>query len=266
MPAAVHVSYPADGVGLIVMDNPPRNFGSFELLQKVEAALEEVKRAGCTVAVLASDIPGYFMAHAYLTDLVGSLGGGPTSGDPRVWRRLTNELEQGPLVTIAANNGQAWGGGSELSWACNLRIAARSATYGQPEVLLGIIPGAGGCVRLPRLVGLSKAMELVLTGEPITAEQALQYGLVHRVVPDDRLREEAIAWAARIAALPRWAVQAAKRALVQGMDLPLEHAIRLEGYIFNSTVRPAVLEIMRQVQERYEAGADSYEALGLPRP
>lgn len=263
MPAAAHVSYPAEGVGLIVMDNPPKNFGSYELLERVGEGLEAVKRAGCSVVILASDLPGYFMAHAWLPDVVAAFTGEKVSGDPRYWRRVTNELERGPLVSIAANNGQAWGGGAELSWACNLRIAGRSATYGQPESILGVVPGAGGTVRLPRLVGQPKAMEMILSGDPISAEEALALGLVNRVVPDDRLREEAIAWAARIASRPRWALQAAKRGILQTWDLPMEDALRLEGYIFNSTMQAKTIAIWKAVQARYDAGADSKEALGL---
>lgn len=263
MSALVQVSYPAERVGLLIMHNPPQNFGTYELVEKIGDGLEAVKQAGCAVAILASDVPGYFMAHAWLPDIVAAYSGGSVSGDPRSWRRVANELERGPLISIAANNGQAWGGGSELSWACNLRIAARSATYAQIECLLGIIPGAGGSIRLARLVGQAKAMEVILSCDPIGAEEALRLGLVHRVVDDDRLLEEVIVWATRIAARPRWALQAAKRAIQQCWDLHFEDAVRLEGYVFNSTVRRETLEILRAVQGRYEAGAEPREALGL---
>lgn len=266
MPATAHVSYPAEGVGLILMDNPPKNFGSYELLEKIGEGLEAVSRAKCSVVILASDVPGYFMAHAWLPDVVAAYTGGKVSGDPRSWRRLTNELERGPLISIAANHGQAWGGGSELSWACNLRIAGRSATYGQPESVLGVIPGAGGTVRLPRLVGQSKAMEIILSADPISAQEALALGLINRIVPDDRLREETIAWAAHIASRPRWALQAAKRGIFQTWDLPFEDAVRLEGFLFNSTMRPETIEIWKATQARYDAGADSNEALGYKKP
>ncbi len=263
MAATAPVSYPADGVGMILLDDPPKNFGSYELLDKVEQALEEVKQARCSVALLASDVPGYFMAHADLSDILAAYGGGKPSGDPLSWRRLTNELERGPLVTIAVNHGQAWGGGAEISWACNLRIAGRSATYAQVESILGIIPGAGATVRLARLVGQSKAMEIVLTGDPITAGAAGELGLVNKVVDDDRLREEAIAWAARIATRPQWALRACKRSLLQAWDMHFEDALRIENYIFNSTMRAPTIEIIKKIQARYDEGADSWEAYDL---
>ena len=265
MTAAAHVSYPADGVGLVLLDNPPWNFGSYELLEEVEQGVNAVEQAGCRVVILASDVPGYFMAHAYLPDLVASASGSPVTGDPRVWRRLTEKLDRGRMISIAANNGQAWGGGGEISWACNLRIAAESATYGQLESFLGLSPGAGATVRLTRHVGQAKALEMMLLGTPISAREALAIGAANRVVPDDRLRAETIAIAAAIAARPRWALDAAKRSIQQGWDLPQADALRNEGFIYNTTVsRPETLEILRRVQARYDAGAaDSYEAAGI---
>lgn len=263
MTAAAHLSYPAQGVALVLMDNPPMNFGSYALLEQVEAALDAAETAGSRVAILASDVPGYFMAHAWLPDVIAAYTGGPLSGDPHLWRRLTNRLERGSLISIAANNGQAWGGGGDLSWACNLRIAGRSATYGHIEAALGIFTAAGGGFRLPRLIGQSKAMELYLTCEPMGAEEAAALGLVNRVVDDDQLRAEVIAWAARIAGRPAWALRAAKRGILQTWDLHFEDAQRIENYIFNATMTPATLEIMRTVQARYDAGADSWEAFNL---
>jgi len=159
-------------------------------------------------------------------------------------------------MSAAANNGQAWGGGSELSWACDLRIAAESATYGQPEVALGIIPGGGGTTRLARLIGFTKCMEMILDCRPIGAREALAIGAINEVVPDERLREEAIAWAAHIARWPRRALAAAKRSLVEGHDLPLSAARRNERQIFADIARrPEALDVMRRAQARYDAGA-----------
>ncbi len=266
MPSAAHVSYPADGVGLILIDNPPMNFATWELMEQIEAAVQAVKAAGSRVVVLASDLPGYFIAHASLVDLVAAFSGGQPSGDGRVWYPLLKELQTGSMIALAANNGQAWGGGSEISWACNLRIAAQSATYGQPESLLGIIPGAGGTTRLARLLGPARCLEMILEGAPITAQQALQWGAINRVVPDGRLRQETLAWAACIAALPAWAIEACKRSLLEGLDLPLDDALRNEGKIFGSVAtRDDTLQIMRDAQSKYDAGANSVEALGLSR-
>ncbi len=263
MPDA-HVSYPADGVGLVLIDIPPMNFCSWASLGDIGEAIHAVKAAGSRVVVLASDVPGYFMAHAWIPDIITAFSGGTPSGDPRNWFRVLQELRSGPMISIAANNGQAWGGGSEISWACNLRIAAESATYGQPESLVGIIPGAGGTTRLARIVGETKCLELILEGNPISAQEALRIGAINRVVPDDRLREEAIAWAARLARRPLWALEGCKKSVQEGADLPLEQAVRNEGTIFIPIAkRQEALQLMRDAQAKYDAGADSYEALGI---
>lgn len=265
MAAAVHVSYPAAGVGLLVLDNPPKNFGSYELLESLEDGLSAVKAQGCLAVVLASDQPGYFMAHAWLPDVVSAYDGSAGAGhDPLVWRRVTNELERGPFISIACNHGQAWGGGAELSWACNLRTAGTSATYAQIESVLGVIPGGGGTVRLSRLAGQSKAMEIMVSGDPLTAEELYRVGVVNRLYADDELRERTIEWAATIASRPRRAVLANKRGLLQTWDVDTDNALRLEGFIFNSLMTPQEIERFQLIQSRYDAGADSWQAYELP--
>ncbi len=264
MSSQVHVSFPAVGVGLVLIDNPPRNFASYELLEQILDGLAEVRAGGASVVVLASDVPGYFVAHAWLPDILRAYTEPTrTTGDPRLWRRLTEELERGPLISIACNHGQAWGGGAEISWACNLRTAGRSATYAQIESALGVIPGGGGTVRLARLAGQSKAMEIFLSAEPVNATDAAAHGLVNRVFDDEALRAETIAWAALIASRPQRALQACKRGILQAWDLHYEDALRVEGYIFNATMRPEILQRIQQVQDVYDEGGDSWDAYGL---
>lgn len=266
MAASVDVSYPAPGVALLVLDNPPKNFGSYELLQALEDGLDEAKAKRSLVVVLASDCPGYFMAHAWLPDVINAYDD-PSSitGDPLLWRRVTNELERGPFISISCNHAQAWGGGAELSWACNLRTAGRSATYAQIEVALGVIPGGGGTARLARLLGQSKAIEIMVGGEPLTAEELYRVGGVNRLYSDEELRERTIEWAALIASRPRRAVLANKRGILQAWDVDMDNALRLEGFIFNSLMTPEEIDRFRLIQSRYDAGADSWEAYELPR-
>ena len=266
MPPLANLSFQARDVALITIDNPPKNFGSAELGARLLESLSAAEASGAAVVVLASDVPGYFIAHWSLQGIVDTFSQ-PPGGPVRRPVSVFDALETLPIISIAANNGQAWGGGAELSWACDLRIAAESATYGQPEVALGIIPGAGGTTRLERLVGSGKCMEMILDCRPITAREALAIGAINKVVPDDRLRDEAIAWAAHIAQWPRSALVAAKRALVEGRDLPLPAARRNESQIFADVARrPGALEVMRAAQAKYDSGADSFEAIGLPRP
>lgn len=129
---------------------------------------------------------------------------------------------------IAAVNGHCLAGGLEIALACDLRVAAESATFGLPEVTRGIIPGAGGTQRLPRLIGPERALELILSGRRIGAREAERIGLVSRVVPLSGLRSEALATAQAIAANAPLAVRACKAAVWRGLDLPLEDGLRLE--------------------------------------
>jgi enoyl-CoA hydratase/3-hydroxyacyl-CoA dehydrogenase len=129
---------------------------------------------------------------------------------------LFRAWEQSPVMTIAAVNGLALGGGCEIAMACDVRLAAYSASFGQPEVNLGIIPGFGGTQRLPRLVGPAKALEMNTTGEAISAEDAYEYGLVNRVVPDHELFDTALAWARKFARQAPLALQQIKSASHRG--------------------------------------------------
>jgi enoyl-CoA hydratase len=218
---------------LLTFVRPPRNFMSFAAMEELEAQLTQL--AGddsVTVVVLTGGVAGYFVAHADLDDL-SAIGRGETpTGDPFAWGRTMALLEAMPQPVIAAVNGQAWGGGCELSMACTMRVAAAGAHFGQPEVNVGIIPGAGGTQRLPRLVGAGRAAELVMSGRIIDAGEAARIGLVEAVLPDEGFVDAALLWASAIAARPRAAVIAAKRAIVDGLQLPLDDALRLEGRLF----------------------------------
>jgi enoyl-CoA hydratase/carnithine racemase len=146
---------------------------------------------------------------------------------------LWQVLADVPQPTIAAVHGYCFGGGCELALACDFRLAAEDAQFGQPEIKVGIIPGAGGTQRLPRLVGMTKAKEMVLLGEPIDAAEAYRIGLVNRVVPTANLLSEAQAWADRLAKLPPMGVRAAKSAMNRGADLDLRSALEVERLNFS---------------------------------
>lgn len=132
---------------------------------------------------------------------------------------------------IAAINGHCLAGGLEIALACDIRIAAENATFGLPEVSRGIIPGAGGTQRLPRLIPLGKSLEMILTGDMIDAQEAYRVGLVNKVVPFDQLLPEAVKLAERICRNAPLAVQAAKEAVYRGLALPLSEGLRLEQFL-----------------------------------
>src|SRR5690349_987636 len=173
-------------IALVTFRRPPRNLMSMAAMTELEGVLGAI--AGdetVNVVVITGGVDGYFIAHADIDDLIKLGSGEPIEGDPFSWSRTFALMDAMPQPVVAAINGQAWGGGCELSLACTLRVAAASAHFGQPEVAVGIIPGAGGTQRLPRLIGAGRAANLVLTARIIDATEGERIGLVDAVLPDD---------------------------------------------------------------------------------
>jgi enoyl-CoA hydratase len=137
-------------------------------------------------------------------------------------------LETASKPSIAAVNGFALGGGTEISMACDMRFASEKARFGQPEILIGLIPGWGGTQRLPRLIGMGRAKELVMSGEQIDAQRAYEIGLVNRIYPPETLLEETMKFARKLSGLPPFQLKMAKHSINFGCDLPLDNAGRLE--------------------------------------
>lgn len=248
------------------MDAPPRNILDSASWQQVETALDELRDAGVRIVVIGSAVDGFFMAHGSLERIIEVFTGG-SGGDVDAQKRVMRELDGGSMVSVAAIDGQAWGGGAELCWACDLRVASTEASFAQPEVNIGLTPGWGGAAKVAHLAGEAAALRLSLDGRPISAEEASSLGLVHRVVPRGNALAEAIEWATWLAGRPPWAL-AANKALVKGIrSLPLREALRKEIETFAECAsRPDALELIRGAKNRYDAGGDSYDAFGVPRP
>ena len=201
------------------LDNPPANSLSATVIAEFARIWDHVDADDSIRAlVIASANPMLFCAGADIkafTKLDAESGRAMMSDAHALLRRLENSS----TVTIAAVNAIAFGGGCELAMGCDVRIAAHSASFGQPEISLGIIPGFGGTQRLPRLVGTARALELNLTGDPISAAEAFEIGLVNRVVPDHELFDEALAWARKLGGQAPLAVGAIKRTTAGDADL-----------------------------------------------
>ena len=197
-------------VALAWLDHPPANALSPATVDGLRRAWETVAGTDVRAFVIASANPRLFCAGA---DIKAFTAMDDASGRAYVGgtHELLRDFERSSVVTIAAVNGLALGGGCELAMACDLRIAAASARFGQPEIKLGIIPGFGGTQRLARLVGPAKALELNLLGEPIRAQEAEALGLANRVVPDEELLDAVLALAESLAAQAPLAVAAIKR-------------------------------------------------------
>lgn len=245
-------------VAVATFRRPPRNLMSMAAMTELEGLVERVAGdASVSVLVLTGGVPGFFVAHADTEDLARLGRGEGVEGDPGSWSRTLARLESMDQPVVAAVNGQAWGGGCELALACTLRFAAASAHFGQPEVAVGIIPGAGGTQRLPRLVGPGRAAELVLSARIVDAGEAQRIGLVEGVLPDEDFLERALERVGTIANKPRGALVAAKRALVDGMRLPLEDGLRLEGGLFaRCQASPEAVALEEQLNARYRSARD----------
>ncbi len=206
---------------------------SMAAMTELEGVLRELAEdTSVSVVVLTGGVDGYFVAHADLDDLTKLGRGEQVEGDPGSWTRALRLLEEMPQPTVAAINGQAHGGGCELSLACTLRLVAESGHMGQPEVVVGIIPGAGGTQRLPRLINPAKAAELILSGRAVKAQECVDIGLANALLPDDGFVDHVVEWLQPIARQSRSALAAAKQAVVQGLRQPFAEGMRLEGQLF----------------------------------
>lgn len=220
-----------DGVELLILRNPPVNALSTILLSQLDARLATLASAGTTRCVVITGDGQYFCAGADVKEMA-VLG---KEKAPEVQARgqaLFQRLAEFRCPTIAAVNGLAVGGGLELALACDLRISADSAKFGAPEVGLGLLPAYGGTQRLPRLVGVPKAKELIFLASMIPGPEALRIGLVNKVVPSGQELRAARDWAHTIAQKAPRAVAGSKQAIQAGVDGPLPRGLEIEKEAF----------------------------------
>jgi enoyl-CoA hydratase len=222
-----------DRVVLVTLDRPDAlNALSFQLLRELADTLERLDGdpgVGCAVITGAGERA--FAAGVDIKELATQT---PASLDASGAFLAWDRIDRVGLPIVAAVRGYALGGGCELAMACDVIVAGEDARFGQPELALGVIPGAGGTQRLPRRVGVGRAMEIVLTGRRVPAEEAARIGLVDRLVPSERTLAAALELAAGIAAGPPLAVRAAKRAVRAAADLPLSAGLTDERASFFS--------------------------------
>jgi enoyl-CoA hydratase/carnithine racemase len=222
----------ADRIATIMLNNPPANLLSTPVLQELDHVFGTMEAVD-TVRVIIFTASGRFFSPGAdineLAQLQRIHHGVELSARGQA---VLNRIERFDKPVIAAINGACLGGGFELAMACHMRVAAAGAQFGLPEVKLGLIPGFGGTQRLPRIIGPSKASELILTGETITSEEALTMGLVNRVVPPDQVVPQARILAGMITNKGRLAIQSALRAIRTGLDSPLAEGLAREAELF----------------------------------
>jgi enoyl-CoA hydratase len=220
-------------VAVIRMNRPPVNSLSAKAYLEMYDLLCELEKDETVRAIVVTATgEKAFAAGLDIKDVMGKTVSEMLDFQQNVSKKCLDKLSGIAKPTIAAVFGLALGGGAEVALCCDLRIASDGAVFGLPEVNLGIMAGSGGTQRLPRLVGVAKAKELLMTGDTITAEEAYRIGLVNRVVPKDKLMEESMALAQKLAAKPKVALNLIKSAVDQGMNTDLSSGLTLEMQAF----------------------------------
>jgi enoyl-CoA hydratase/carnithine racemase len=222
-------------VAIVTLDRPPVNAISPELMRELGAALAELEGDEAIRAVVITGAGDrIFCAGA---DLGSAFSGGDLGGFLRSGHDVLRRLERFPKPVVAALNGHALGGGCEIAMACHIRILKATARMGQTESNLGIIPGYGGTQRLPRLVGRGRALEYLLLGTQIPAEECHRIGLVNRLAPEGRVLDEARALARELAARPPVASRLIIETVDDGLEAPIERAGEIEVRAFERVIR-----------------------------
>jgi len=224
----------SEGIATITINRPEvRNALTQALMGELGHAIDQAESdEDVRVLILTGAGDRAFVAGADIKEVAARNTLTELGQNSRLRRGVCSRLEHLFKPSIAAVNGYALGGGCELALSCTFRIAAETAQFGQPEINLGIIPGLGGTQRLARLVGKGKAMEMILTGDFIDAQEAYRIGLVNKVVPADRLMDEARAFAKKLASKSPLALRAAKDAVDYGLEMSLDLALEFENKLF----------------------------------
>ena len=227
----VNLEVADNGVGTIRLDRPKVNALNAAVAREIDEAVEAARTDDRVRAVVLWGGERVFAAGADIKEMEerDAVTMYQYIGE---FQDVFTRLENLPKVTVAAINGYALGGGCELTLACDFRVCAEDSQLGQPEILLGVIPGAGGSQRLPRLVGTGRAKDIIYSGRFVGAEEALAIGLVNEVVPPGEVYERAVKLAARYARGPSVALTAAKQAIQNGMQVDMANGLLIERQAF----------------------------------
>ncbi|WP_284037693.1 enoyl-CoA hydratase [Neobacillus sp. 114] len=234
MAELVHIEKLA-GVAVVTIDNPPMNVLSKQVTRELAEVFTAIAEDSEVIAAILTGAGSRaFMAGADIKEFPQSLGleKEQLKKNNLESHAVLNFIERIPKPTIALLNGLAFGGGCELALTCDIRIAEEHVKIGMPEVKLGLFPGGGGTQRLPRLIGPSKAKELMFLGEPLSAEEALKIGLVNQVVDSGKGMETAISMAKKMASYSLQALSRIKKAVNDGIDTSLDGGLELEAELF----------------------------------
>ena len=254
MSHSIEVNWPTKHVAVVTFADPARsNQICWAAIDVLGTQLKECREAGARVVILASGLEGHWLEHAWLQDLINGVQGLEQTGTGAGWFNSLEELAHESVISIAAINGDCSGGGAELGWGCDIRIAESQACFSQPEINMGITTGIGGSSRLAKLAGRATATEMVLTGAPMRAQRLHDLGAINRVVSAGQALTSALEWAIALADKSPAAVAGLKRILAASDDASLSEAMRHEQQIFQSVVvTEQALAGMQKVQSGYD--------------
>ncbi len=242
----------------VTIDRPPVNALNSEVFAEIKETFSDLaKDATIRAAVLTGAGEKAFVAGADIKEFVEFSKVGKVKELSVGGQDAFNVLEQAGFPIIAAIQGFCFGGGNELAMACDLRIAGESAKFSQPEINLGLIPGAAGTQRLTRLIGKTAAKQMLYFGEPIDAAEAYRLGLVNKVVPDAELLDQALAWARKLATKAPVALKLIKKAINEGIDLPLSQGQVLEQDCFDEVFKTE--DVMEGITAFFEKRKPSFQ-------
>jgi len=223
-----------DRIATLTIDHPPANAFNRQVVEELGAAFDELATNDEVKAIIITGAGQFFIAGADINEIY-AVKDKPEEAEAfiRLGKKVFDKVEASEKPVIAAMNGRfALGGGLELAMACHIRLAEDGLRMGQPEINLGIIPGWGGTQRLPRIVGKGKALEMILSGDPITAQEAYHIGLVNKVVPTGRVLKEATGLAKHIISKSALPIAAIIRAVNEGLQKDLEGGLEVETMQF----------------------------------
>ncbi len=226
-----------DRAAILTIDHPPANAFNKQQLQDLENAFDEATASDDVAAIIITAAGQFFIAGADINEIVKLTSREDSFNFTRSGQRVMSKIENSRKPVIAAINGRfCLGGGNELAMACHIRLAEESVQFGQPEIKLGIMPGWGGTQRLPRLVGKGNALELIMGGGNIKAQEAYRIGLVNKVVPVGTVVREAKRWAKVLSMYGAVVVGAIIQAVNEGLDMSLEDGLLREAELETSLI------------------------------
>jgi enoyl-CoA hydratase/carnithine racemase len=254
----INVDWTGDSIVVLTFSDPARaNQLCWAAIDALAEQLKHCRESGARVVILASCLAGHWLEHAWLRDLCNGVEGLEQTGTGAGWFSAMQELAHEDIISIAAISGDCSGGGAELGWACDLRIAETQARFSQPEINLGLTTGIGGSSRLARLAGRATAAEMVLTGRPLGAQRLYDLGAINQVVPAGQALRVALVLAKELAEKSLAASAGLKRILAKNDDAPLHEAMRHEQEVFQSVVITDQARVgMLKAQSAYDSSSD----------